>query len=908
MDQKYLALARKYRPHTFDEVVGQREILSALKNSLDEGKLHHAYLLSGTRGVGKTTLARIFAKALNCQEGVSSHPCGHCSSCQAIDDGSFMDLVEIDAASRTKVEDTRELLENVQYKPSQGRYKVYIIDEVHMLSTGSFNALLKTLEEPPEFVKFVLATTDPQKIPATILSRCMQLKLQTITADDIEGRLKEIFAREKVQSDESSLKLIAEAADGSMRDALSLADQAIALCSGNLTYDRILAMLGRLDSDLYVSLLSQTIRGNAQEVCRILDRIASFVPDYLQIIDSLTELVHDTAMYLMTGGTFPGGSSRRHDHAGRLAPLFNQSSLQLYYQILLNARRDFPLAPSSHLAFDMAVIRLMEFGRVAPSCPSTGSVVSRSGKTSSPVNNQAQNEDSVPGSTFSPDGDNRGDHSSLQSDASDQVTSESSDHLISPENNVLSPDQSHCADESPSSAEQTAAPVTAVAVKPSPASAPRTEIKVTPVISLDSPQPSSEEHSLRKNSSPGKSSDFSDVMETIFSLADTSLEDVPWDTSFKVINLEDISASPEQVPSLPEPGISPEPQEGNNHPDDQITKEAVIAPGNSQITTAETDPEPNSGTGNSGSQSADLPSAPQDLNSASGLPAPPAMPSSSLQGSSPLAGDFSAPEASPGNVTFLTPEAVSEKQEVVTLESLKNTTSLLYEYQNQPGIESQLEPPQDGFADVPAPDSVFEASQENGNFNEPPLPGEPDYSEPVPELPDDYLYQAVVIDETQVDDSPEGSISTPKGVYHFRDKREYQPNQALSYVKDPWLELIEEKIADPLLSMLMKSSQGRIVAADGAVTVYMDPDSRSMITDSMERELSSSLGRKITIVEDPAAMEGSPLGQARQIYEKIKNQQFRKLTSSDKFQEVVKIFGCNAALENFHLLQSDENN
>ena len=267
----YQVLARKWRPKTFREMVGQEHVLKALINALDHGRLHHAYLFTGTRGVGKTTIARILAKSLNCETGISSEPCGQCSSCQEINEGRFVDLIEVDAASRTKVEDTRELLENVQYAPTRGRYKVYLIDEVHMLSGHSFNALLKTLEEPPEHVKFLLATTDPQKLPITILSRCLQFSLKAMTPERIVGHLKKVLEAEMVEFEESALWQLGRAADGSMRDAMSLTDQAIAFGNGKVLETDVRAMLGSIDREYVFGIVDALAQNNAE---LLLQRVA----------------------------------------------------------------------------------------------------------------------------------------------------------------------------------------------------------------------------------------------------------------------------------------------------------------------------------------------------------------------------------------------------------------------------------------------------------------------------------------------------------------------------------------------------------------------------------------------------------------------------------------------------------
>ncbi len=292
----YQVLARKWRPHQFRDVVGQSHVLTALANALDHNRLHHAYLFSGTRGVGKTTIARIFAKGLNCEQGVTSTPCGVCATCQEIDQGRFVDLLEIDAASRTKVEDTRDLLDNVQYKPARGRYKVYLIDEVHMLSRHSFNALLKTLEEPPEYVKFLLATTDPQKLPVTILSRCLQFHLKHLDANQIKDQLEHVLEQESVVSEPRALSLIARAAEGSMRDALSLTDQAIALGNGTVLEAQVTEMLGTLSTDQAILLLEALSDGHADTVMQCLTHLAEVGVEWDGLLKEIAAQLHRIAM------------------------------------------------------------------------------------------------------------------------------------------------------------------------------------------------------------------------------------------------------------------------------------------------------------------------------------------------------------------------------------------------------------------------------------------------------------------------------------------------------------------------------------------------------------------------------------------------------------------------------------
>src|SRR6185436_9100826 len=292
----YLALARKWRPRNFSELAGQEHVMRALVNALDSGRVHHAFLFTGTRGVGKTTIARILARSLNCERGVSSTPCGKCGACREIDEGRFVDLIEVDAASRTKVDDTRELLENVQYLPTRGRYKVYLIDEVHMLSAHSFNALLKTLEEPPPHVKFLLATTDPQKLPVTVLSRCLQFNLKRLPVALISEHMSKVLGAEKISYDAPALRLVAQAADGSMRDALSLLDQLIAFGGGKVDEASARGMLGTIDRDHVTKLAKALVTGDAAQLLEAARNLEEFSPDYGQVLDDLAGLLTRTAM------------------------------------------------------------------------------------------------------------------------------------------------------------------------------------------------------------------------------------------------------------------------------------------------------------------------------------------------------------------------------------------------------------------------------------------------------------------------------------------------------------------------------------------------------------------------------------------------------------------------------------
>ncbi|MEM7432595.1 MAG: DNA polymerase III subunit gamma/tau [Pseudomonadota bacterium] len=356
----YLVLARKWRPKNFADTVGQEHVLQALTNALESGRLHHAYLFAGTRGVGKTTIARILAKALNCETGVTAEPCSDCSACTEIDEGRFVDLIEVDAASRTKVDDTRELLDNVQYAPARGRFKVYLIDEVHMLSKSSFNALLKTLEEPPPHVKFLLATTDPQKLPVTVLSRCLQFNLTRLTPRLIADRLAAICEAESVAADAASLALLARAADGSLRDALSLLDQAIAYCGGEVVEESVARMLGTIDRDHVGRILDLLAANDAAGLIDAVKVIDEQFPDYGRLLEDLARMLQRIAVYQVVGRV---DDEDETDEAtlGQLAEALSPDDVQLYYQIALMGRRDLALAPDPRSGAEMVLLRMLAF-------------------------------------------------------------------------------------------------------------------------------------------------------------------------------------------------------------------------------------------------------------------------------------------------------------------------------------------------------------------------------------------------------------------------------------------------------------------------------------------------------------------------------------------------------------------
>ncbi|HCZ9276488.1 DNA polymerase III subunit gamma/tau [Vibrio sp. B511a] len=385
----YLALARKWRPNQFDQVVGQKHVLTALENALAQNRLHHAYLFSGTRGVGKTSIGRLFAKGLNCETGITATPCGKCDTCREIDEGRFVDLLEIDAASRTKVEDTRELLDNVQYKPARGRFKVYLIDEVHMLSRHSFNALLKTLEEPPEYVKFLLATTDPQKLPVTILSRCLQFHLKPISVDDIHQQLDYILGQEQVSAEPKALGMISHAADGSMRDALSLTDQAIALGNGAVQADIVSHMLGTIDTDQAIHLLESISSKKPQQAMDKIQQLAANGVEWDGLLQQVATQLHRIAMYQ----ALPASLDRAQPDAEKielLSKALSPQDVQLYYQIALKGREDLTLSPNGRVGLEMIVLRMMAF---RPSSNSGANVVSSNCESASaPVQSASQSK------------------------------------------------------------------------------------------------------------------------------------------------------------------------------------------------------------------------------------------------------------------------------------------------------------------------------------------------------------------------------------------------------------------------------------------------------------------------------------------------------------------------------------
>ena len=394
----YQVLARRWRPREFGSLVGQEHVVRALRHALEQGRLHHAYLFTGTRGVGKTTLARILAKCLNCETGLTPSPCGRCSACLEIDAGRFVDLLEVDAATNTRVDEMRQLLETAQYAPTRGRFKVYVIDEVHMLSASAFNAMLKTLEEPPEHMKFILATTDPQKIPVTVLSRCLQFNLKQMTPTAIVGHLEAVLRQEGVSFDDAALAMISRAAQGSMRDALSLLDQAIAHGGGAVTAAPVSEMLGTIDRDHLVRLLEQVAAGDAAGAVALVDEMQARSLSFdAALADLATLLLRATLAQLAPGALADADDSAA---AGRLAEQLDGESIQLYYQIALQGREDLVRAPDEHAGFLMTVLRMLAF---RPETASKATAVKPARSASAPARSPAASASvSLPASVAAP--------------------------------------------------------------------------------------------------------------------------------------------------------------------------------------------------------------------------------------------------------------------------------------------------------------------------------------------------------------------------------------------------------------------------------------------------------------------------------------------------------------------------
>jgi DNA polymerase-3 subunit gamma/tau len=934
----YLALARKYRPHSFEEMVGQKEVLSALVNSLDSGKLHHAYLLSGTRGVGKTTLARIFAKAVNCEKGVGSTPCGECRACRAIDEGNFVDLIEIDAASRTKVEDTRSILENVNYKPGAGRYKVYLIDEVHMLSQGSFNALLKTLEEPPEHVKFILATTDPQKIPATVVSRCIQLKLRSLTVEQIETQLKKVLDQEGVSYDDGSVRLIAEAGNGSMRDALSIADQAVALSGDNLKKDGLLSMLGRMDSKLYVDLVRAVHNKNGAELYRILDSIDSFSPNYQSMLDDLISLVHQVCVFSAIGGSGTCIYTYDMNILRDISADISLDVLQLYYQILLNAKRDFIYAPSGRTAMDMVLIRMLAFtdqpsarkkqpnpageSRRTPSAGDVRSVIRGDHSQNLP------GVQSLPGGF--PEQVQAASQYSVNPGAVQQPFSDRQNAGAAPAGMSIRP---------ASSAQQS--PAVSRRDPPSVSDLVSGKVEKLTIFDNDGGITSGKKNGTEKSSS--ESSVFPnsgrkavpDSSETLRLMAEMVREidptEIPWDSNFQIIGLNgERRPQPKHSEFLSNLTLLT----GDDFKREEPEPPAIMIPSAEEAGGVEKRPDEVSVPSDSGKQVSDTADAPDETLSVRGISEETSL--SKVNPQEPVSAgadagsgvqdsctgeDSAVGRADTLNVHMDADSGGQPAENAAAVEDAAVTSGAACGGNEESSVYGQTGPEPDsssyGFSgssavpsddvpqfsgSVPIPDPAVDQSVEPPYDNVPP--------------PDDSQQYGGTVEPVYVPQSHSGDFSgsarTRAGntVEYRRNnfkpeiRDEFRPEHAVSYVvgKDPWLDILNERISEPFIRLVLMNSAME-QDADGVMTIRIGSADRSVITDAMMDSLSKMLGAKIRFEIDENARVDSPNGKAYVVYNKIKKQQFAKLKESDPFKLLCKNFGCVPDIDNFHLVK-----
>ncbi|MFL1405278.1 DNA polymerase III subunit gamma/tau [Marinobacter sp. M1N3S26] len=559
----YQVLARKWRPRTFSDMVGQEHVLQALVHALEHNRLHHAYLFTGTRGVGKTTIGRLLARCLNCETGITANPCGECSSCQEILDGRFVDLIEIDAASRTGVDDMRELTDNVQYSPTRGRYKVYLIDEVHMLTNQSFNAFLKTLEEPPEHVKFLLATTDPQKLPVTVLSRCLQFNLKRMTPEHIVSHLRYILGEETVPFEEPALWQLARAADGSMRDALSLTDQAIAFGNQKLAASDVSSMLGTIDQRDVEKLVDALVSSNGPELLAEIDRISDFAPDFSAILADLLSLFHRITMEQVVPGSADNAMGDAH-RVQELARQLSAEDAQLFYQAALVGRKDLEITPDARMGFEMTLLRMLAFrpGAERRDPPLVGSGTpdrnrAREGATDGGSGDRESGEEPAPAAVEA------GAHRSA-SETSVASTPEPSAPTPQPEPEIAAP----AGTETPTGAEageshgQTRVDNPQPAPLDNPGSAPmdspgqdapsRSTDEVMEAAPADNPSP--QQPQPVQESAPSPMAEAPSEDDSLMAMADQmaagaeAMDDVPWDTP-----------EAEPTPAMAEPETAPEP-------------------------------------------------------------------------------------------------------------------------------------------------------------------------------------------------------------------------------------------------------------------------------------------------------------------------------------------------------------
>lgn len=555
----YQVLARKWRPRTFSDMVGQEHVLQALVHALEHNRLHHAYLFTGTRGVGKTTIGRLLARCLNCETGITANPCGECTSCREILEGRFVDLIEIDAASRTGVDDMRELTDNVQYAPTRGRYKVYLIDEVHMLTNQSFNAFLKTLEEPPEHVKFLLATTDPQKLPVTVLSRCLQFNLKRMTPEHIVSHLRYILGEESVPFEEPALWQLARAADGSMRDALSLTDQAIAFGNQNLAASDVSSMLGTIDQRDVEKLVDALVTGNGPELLAEIDRISDFAPDFSAILADLLSLFHRITMEQVVPGSADNAMGDAH-RVQELARQLSAEDAQLFYQAALVGRKDLEITPDARMGFEMTLLRMLAFRpgaeRRDPPAVTAGAPErnrAREASTDGGSGDRESGEEPAPAAAGAPAPTPPPPAAQPEASATDAADQPEASVADSAEIPAMSGHQPDSADSHQPSEAVTTPSAMLDGASPTPATEPPPDTAVNPA-----PPSPAEPPATAATSEDDSLMAMADQMANGAELAD--MDDVPWDTTDSdpapVETRPSSAAEPEQTAAAPAPPAS----------------------------------------------------------------------------------------------------------------------------------------------------------------------------------------------------------------------------------------------------------------------------------------------------------------------------------------------------------------
>ena len=930
----YLALARKYRPQKFDDVLGQSNVLTAIKNSLDRNRLHHAYLLTGTRGVGKTTIARLFAKALNCEKGVSSTPCGCCEACKAIENGNFLDLIEIDAASRTKVEDTRSILENVSYKPTVGRYKVYIIDEVHMLSKASFNALLKTLEEPPEYVKFILATTDPQNIPVTIVSRCLQFKLRNLTNAQIVQNLTNIFNIENITSDARAIQIIAEVANGSMRDALSIADQAIALTNANIKAENLINMLGVIDSELYKNTLQAIYNKDANQLYVLIEQIDSFSPNYESILNALANLIHEITMFQALGENINMGFKTSIETLRFFAKSINPELLQIYYQIILIGKKELYYAPNGRVAFDMTLLRMLSFAS-----PNGAPVVQNYGVGVSPNNLGTNNPNALAQSNNQAfNAQNRVNNAPINTISNQTPFPPSKPVATQFVPNINSAGGDVSLDPSLIDALNS---VGAMISKNNLQGNNNSTQQNTPLPQATSNIPNQPKGEM----DPALAAELNNIQKLIKTHGTV---DLPWDNSIKTIKLPEADQPLEISPFQSKLDLSQGSlgvyifDQAQNRYVPMGSSNNMTKPSNPSVEDYIPDQEP-----------------PLDLASIEVDALDP-----NVQGTqAPIVNVESNKSTKIDNVASTTQqqepnkkeETNTQAQEPIVVEQEKTNQDL-----DQSSIAGeQLNPPSVQAANIVKVQNEEQAIEAN-NTNPTAVVQSTSNETTVDAYEDDengdnIVYDVGTVPDDLDEDDPEEEYKTANfnlvyrggndlhnsqniamptledlinpyakheliqkgseakrmitytGELPFEDPNEYLVERAYEYVDDYWWTLMRDHIKDEFIIMILKSTY--LEKTDTEFKIHITKQNMLMISDSIKKQIIDflapyePLAKKLTLVEDPECMAKSPTALANAKYQSIKRKMIRSLDQNSKFTKFVKYFGLNLDSDNLHLIK-----